>query len=97
MPIQMARPVTVYRLWDNDDLRECFEVLAGQGWLCSLAADGNPVNWSVQLQHNKRREQVTAAVDDVLVWDGAVPQTQTVADFNAAAQPGDRITKGGKP
>ena len=95
MPLQINKPVIVYRLWDNTDLRECFEVLAGQGWLCSLSADGNPVSWSVQFQHNKRREQVTAAVDDVLVWDGTVPQPQTVAEFNAAAQPGDRI-KGGK-
>ena len=95
MPIQMTRPVTVYRLWDNDDLRECFEVLASQGWLCSLAADGNPVSWAVQLQHNKKREQVTAVVDDVVVWDGVSPQTQTVAEFNATAAPGDRI-KGSK-
>ena len=95
MPIQMTRPVTVYRLWDNDDLRECFEVLAAQGWLCSLVADGNPVVWRVHLQHNKRREQVTAAIDDVVVWDGVSPQTHTVDEFNAAAAPGDRI-KGSK-
>jgi len=92
MPIQMTRPVTVYRLWDNDDLRECFEVLASQGWLCSLAATGSPVVWSVQLQHNTNRIQLTAQVDDVIVTDGVSVDVQTLADFNTA-NPGNQIVR----
>jgi len=84
MPIQISRPVTVYRLWDNDDPRESFAVLAASGWLCSLAATSSPVVWSVQLQHNTNRIQLAAQVDDVIVTDGISVDVQTLADFNAA-------------
>jgi len=97
MPIQISKPVTVYRLWDNDDLRAVFAALAQAGWLCSLAASNDPVEWVVHLQHNTRRVQVSASVDDVLVWDGTTVVTETVDEFNAAADPADRITKGQKP
>lgn len=93
MPIQINKPVTVYRLDDNTDLRECFTVLAAAGWLCNLSADGDPVVWSVLLQHNKKRQQVSASTDDVVVWDGATPIVQTLADYNAE-NPGNRIVKG---
>ena len=93
MPIEISRPVTVYRLDDNTDLRQCFTALAGQGWVGSLTCDGDPVAWSVLLQHNKKRQQVSASTDDVVVWDGATPIVQTLADYNAE-NPGNRIVKG---
>jgi hypothetical protein len=84
MPITISRPVSVYRLWDNDDLRDCFEASAVAGWLCSLAATGSPVVWSVQLQHNTNRIQVSATLDDLIVSDGVSVEVQSVDAFNAA-------------
>ena len=92
MPIMISRPVSVFRLWDNDDLRDCFESLAVAGWLCSLAADGDPVVWSVQLQHNTNRIQVSATLDDLIVTDGVSVEVQTVVAFNAA-NPGHEIVR----
>jgi len=85
----ISRPVSVFRLWDNDDLRACFESLASSGWLCSLACAGQ---WSVQLQHNTNRLQATATLDDVIVSDGVSVEVQTVAAFNAA-NPGNQIVR----
>jgi type VI protein secretion system component VasK len=92
MPITISRPVSVYRLWDNDDLRECFEALAVGGWLCSLAAAGSPVVWTVQFQHNTNRLQATATLDDLLVSDGVSVEVQSVDAFNAA-NPGNEIVR----
>lgn len=92
MPIQVNKPVTVYRLFDDTDLRDCFTALAESGWLCSLVAEPGVV-WSVRLQHNKNRVQVSADPDGVLVWDGVTPVAQSVADFNTD-NPGNRIVKG---
>jgi hypothetical protein len=89
----ISRPVSVYRLWDNDDLRDCFEALAVSGWLCSLAASGDPVVWSVQFQHNTNRLQASASLDDVVVSDGLSVEVQTVDEFNAA-NPGNEIVRG---
>ena len=92
MPIMISRPVSVFRLWDNDDLRDCFESLTVSGWLCSLAANGDPVVWSVQLQHNTNRLQASATLDDLIVSDGVSVEVQTVAAFNAA-NPGHEIVR----
>jgi len=92
MPINISRPVSVYLLWDNTDLRDCFEDLAAAGWLCSLAATGSPVVWSVQLQHNTNRIQVSASLDDLIVSDGVSVEVQSVAAFNAA-NPGNEIVR----
>ena len=92
MPIMISRPVSVFRLWDNDDLRDCFESLTVSGWLCSLAANGDPVVWSVQLQHNTNRLQASATLDDLIVTDGVSVEVQTLSAFNAA-NPGNQIVR----
>ncbi len=92
MPITISRPVSVFRLWDNDDLRDCFEVLTVSGWLCSLAAAGDPVVWSVQLQHNTNRIQASASLDDLIVSDGVSVEVQTLSAFNTA-NPGSQIVR----
>lgn len=93
MPIQINKPVTVYRLWDNSDLRHCFESLTVSGWLCSLAASGSPAVWSVQLQHNTHRLQASATLNDVILTDGVLVEVQTVEAFNAA-NPDNQIVRG---
>jgi len=92
MPLTISRQVNVYQLWSDADLRECFEGLAVAGWLCSLAATGNPAVWSVQLQHNTNRIQVSATLDDLIVSDGVSVEVQTVEAFNAA-NPGNPIVR----
>ena len=90
----ISRPVSVFRLWDNDDLRECFADHAAVGWVCSLAAyrDGDTVVWSVGLQNNASRVQLTAGLSDVVVSDLVTVVTQTVDEFNAA-NPGNEIVR----
>jgi len=92
MPLTINRPVSVYQLSDNDDLRACFEALAAAGWLCSLVAHDDPVVWDVRLQHNANRSQVQATLDDVIVTDGSSVEVQSVDKFNVA-NPGNKIGK----
>jgi len=91
MPILISRPVSVYQLWDNDDLRDCFEALAAAGWMCSLIAHDDV--WEVRLQHNASRTQTQATLDDLIITDGLSTKVQTVAAFNVA-NPGNEIVRG---
>ena len=86
MPLTIQRSATVYRLWDENDLRECFGVHAETGWVCSLvcAKENDTVVWAVRLQHSESRQLISAAVDDVVVSDGVTVQALTVAAYNTA-------------
>ena len=92
MPITISRLASVYRLWDNDDLRECFADHAAVGWVCSLAAyrEGDTVVWSVGLQNNASRVQLTAGLGDVVVSDLVTVEALSVAVYNAA-HPDDMV------
>lgn len=86
MPLTITRTATVYRLWDNDDLRELFNTHAPSGWVCSLVChyeDGATV-WGVRLQNNDTRQLLSAHLDHLVVSDLVTVTTQTVADYNLA-------------
>lgn len=86
MPLTITRTASVYRLWDDADIRECFAVHADAGWVCSLvcAKENDTVVWAVRLQHSESRQLISASVDDVVVSDGVTVQALTVADYNTA-------------
>lgn len=86
MPLQIQRTATVYRMWNDSDLRECFAVHADAGWVSSLvcAKDGASLVWGVRLQNADLRQQVAATLDDVVVSDGVTVQAFTVAAYNDA-------------
>ena len=86
MPLQIQRTATVYRLWDDDDLRELFEDHAANDWLCALNCekeDGVTV-WRVGLQNTGARQVVTATREQVIVSDFVTVIAQTVDEYNAA-------------
>lgn len=95
MALTIQRTATVYRLWDNDDLRDCFEAHAGQGWSCSLvcAKDAGHVVWAVRLQNGELRQVVAADLDQVVVSDGITAEALSVADYNTA-NPDNQIEDG---
>lgn len=98
MPLQINRPVTVYRLWNMDDVRECFSVHAEAGWLCSLVCYPDEdrrgklkkpdVQWGVRLQ--QKRTQIAATLDQVLLSDLTTVTVMSLADYNAE-YPDDQI------
>lgn len=98
MPIEINRPVTVYRMWDMDDVRQCFEAHAESGWLCSLVCypdedhKGKPKTvtavWGVRLQ--QKRTQIAATTDQVLLSDLTTVTAMNLADYNAE-YPSDQI------
>lgn len=88
MALTITRTATVYRLWDNDDLRELFTLHADVGWVCSLvcSADG----WGVRLQNASTRQLISAVLGDVVVSDLVTVESQSVAVYNVA-HPDDMI------
>lgn len=95
MPLQIQRTATVYRLWDDDDIRALFEDHAGAGWLCTITClKDTVVVWQVSLQNAATRQLVTANRDGVVVSDLVTVQAQTVSEYNAA-NPGNTIEEQG--
>lgn len=86
MPLTIQRSATVYRLWEDSDMRECFADHALTGWVCSLvcAKENDATVWAVRLQNADLRQIVSASVGDVIVSDGVTVQALTVADYNTA-------------
>lgn len=96
MALTITRQADVYRLWLDEDLRQCFDAHAQLGWLCTLvaAAENGVTVWGVRMQLNGSKLPVVAAtLDDVIVSDGSTIEVLTLADFNKA-NPGNKITKG---
>jgi hypothetical protein len=87
MPLTIQRTASVYRLWDDDDLRTCFADHASVGWVCSLVCyqENGQTVWSVRLQNNDTRQLLSIPADDgVVVSDLVTVQTQTLLEYNAA-------------
>lgn len=86
MPLIIQRTATVYRLWDDDDLRQLFEDHAAADWLCVLncGKEDGQVTWQVGLQNTAARQVVTALRDQVVVSDLVTVIAQSVEDYNAA-------------
>lgn len=95
MPLTIQRTATVYRLWDDADLRDCFTDHAELGWVGSLvcAKETDTVTWVVRLQHSELRQLISASLEDVVVSDGVTVQAQTVTDYNTA-NPDNQIEAG---
>ena len=86
MPLQIQRTATVYRLWDDEDLRELFEDHAANDWLCALNCEKEDtvVVWRVGMQNTEARQVVTATRDQVIVSDLVTVLAQNLADYNTA-------------
>jgi hypothetical protein len=85
----------VYRLWDDDDLRELFASHADEGWVCSLVCgqEGSEITWAVRLQNNTSRQLLSASLSDVVVSDLVTVVAQSLDDYNAA-NPDAKIEEG---
>jgi hypothetical protein len=96
MPLQIQRTATVYRLWDDDDLKALFVDHLPGGWLTTLTyiRDNDVAGFRVMMQNAESRQQVTATLAQVVVSDLVSVVAQSVADYNAE-NPGSAIQEPG--
>lgn len=95
MPLQIQRPATVYRLWDEADRTALFEAHALVGWLCQATClkEGDGIKWQASLQKSDTRQLVTASLSEVIVSDLVTVESQTVEAYNSA-NPDNPIEEG---
>lgn len=96
MPLQIQRTATVYRLWDDDDLKAVFVDHLPAGWLTTLtfASDGGDPAFRLVIQNSATRQIVQAPLDHVIVSDLVTVVAQSVNDYNAE-HPGNEIEESG--
>ena len=96
MPLVIQRTASVYRLWNDDDVRELFESHANAGWLCTVTCikDGDGVVWQVTLQNSSTRQLVQAPPSDVVISDLVTVESQTLLAYNLS-NPNDVIEEPG--
>lgn len=87
MPLQIQRTATVYRLWDEEDLKAVFVDHLPGGWLTTLTyfkeKDTDVAEFRLTLQNAETRQIVTASLDGVVVSDLVTVVAQTVEQYNA--------------
>jgi hypothetical protein len=84
-PLQIQRIATVYRLWDDDELRQCFSDHAAVGWACTLVCfnDGQE-KWEIRLQHNEQKQLLSGDLDGVVVSDMVTVEVMSLMAYNLA-------------
>lgn len=86
MPLQIQRTVTVYKLWDDGDVKAACQEHAAAGWIAEqrlIYQDGQP-SLSVSLQNTATKQLVTATHTQVIVSDLRSVVAQTVDEYNTA-------------